>query len=179
MSDITRKSTRINKPDLFSKQETSTKAETSAKPETSTKVKTSNKPEDEMFRTPIRTKTEQEDIHFTSTPEGKEKLEETKKNNPAMDVKQAKQETIRTAKNDETLSYLITTKTKKVKGKGIKCIIIPPNKKDKYNRLSCLLGSNNSNLLPEYTAILDSLMKEGTIDKSKYKYFLNKFMEAK
>ena len=61
----------------------------------------------------------------------------------------------------------------------VKVIVIAPDAEDRFKRLHVILGSreagNNANTLDEYTSILDSLLKDGKIDKKGYKKFLKIF----
>ena len=82
-----------------------------------------------------------------------------------------------------TKRLLPAAPTPKREGKGIhskhskhnKYIVISPNVKDRMNKIKVLLGSRRSGNnvgLEEYTAILDSLLKDNRIDKVRYQSFM-------
>jgi len=74
----------------------------------------------------------------------------------------------------------VTKRHMPTQGKGIhskhsKYIVISPHVKDRMNKIKVLLGSRRSGNnvgLEEYTAILDSLLKDNRIDKVRYQSFM-------
>lgn len=136
---------------------------------------TPSKPVD-SFKTP-ETSPISDDEDYTLSPEGKKVLEEHLKNNPDQSKKVVKKELIAIGKEKDPT--LIMAKAPKKKGKGLrnKSVVIFKNKDDKrYNRLKVLLGSKkvgNTNCVTEYKSILDTLLKDNTIDKNKYQKLIS------
>ena len=121
------------------------------------------------------------DAHYGLTPEGKllrQRLIEAdiKQGKPAPSKAVVKRELIKLAQDDPQFAENIK---KKGTGVQIKRIIIPPNTDDRIKRIEVILGcktaGNSANMLEELTAILDTLLKDGKIDKQKYLYITSRY----
>jgi hypothetical protein len=133
--------------------------------------------EESVFRTPARMPAPTVKSEFSLSPEGKTLLAEYMKK--GTNKKQAREEIKKMAKNDpENFGDLVIKK-----GGKIKTILVPPSKIARFERIKVILGAleadSTADYLEEYTAIVDSLLSDKTINKDQHKFLIQKYLDCK
>lgn len=108
------------------------------------------------------------------SPEGKKELAEIMKAT-GKSKQQIKAEIIAKARADpENLGDFIVKK-----GGQVKTIVVPPSKLARFDRIKVILGAitadSTADYLEEYTAIVDSLLKDEMITKDQHKFLIKKY----
>jgi hypothetical protein len=134
------------------------------------------KQEGSEFATPVQpkpVKSGKSDIGLS--PEGKKELAEAMRSNTGKSKQQIKAEIIARAKADpENFGDYIVKK-----GGQIKTIVVPPSKLARFDRIKVILGAitadSTADYLEEYTAIVDSLLKDKMVTTDQHKFLIKKY----